>query len=189
MRHDDMTAATQAPEVIDLDEFVAQHYPAVVAAVALITGDRPSAEDAVQDALVTLLTRPPAEPLRSVAAWVTVVASNRARSAHRRRGAEGRALDRLGRRSGQPEARLGDPRHVADSVDVTAAIGRLPEQQRQVCVLHYYLDASVAEIGGALGVTEGTVKTQLHRARRSLASALDEPEPGNDLNAGGNSHG
>jgi len=48
----------------------------------------------------------------------------------------------------------------------------LPRQQKQVCVLHYLLDHSVVSIAEALGVSEGTVKTQLHRARKSLAERL-----------------
>ena len=38
--------------------------------------------------------------------------------------------------------------------------------------LHYVDDRSVAEIAELLGCTDGTVKTHLHRARLSLARAL-----------------
>jgi RNA polymerase sigma-70 factor (ECF subfamily) len=57
-------------------------------------------------------------------------------------------------------------------VDVKAAIERLPLQQRQVCVLHYLLDQSVETIAEGLGVSEGTIKTQLFRARKTLAAQL-----------------
>jgi DNA-directed RNA polymerase specialized sigma24 family protein len=39
----------------------------------------------------------------------------------------------------------------------------------------YYLDLDVAHVARALKVSEGTAKTTLHRARRSLAAALGEP--------------
>jgi RNA polymerase sigma factor (sigma-70 family) len=175
-----MPTVAIAPTV-DLDRFLAEDYGAVVAAVALVTGNRSTAEDAVQDALVKLLSSPPAEPLRSTAAWITVVASNNARSTHRRRGVERRKLTTIAAR---PSADGGDPATTVADNDVTAALRLLPVQQRQVCVLHYYVDASVADISSALGVSEGTVKTQLHRARRALAVLLGEPEPTDDAEDG-----
>jgi RNA polymerase sigma-70 factor (ECF subfamily) len=47
--------------------------------------------------------------------------------------------------------------------------------------MHYYLDNSVLDIADGLGISEGTVKTQLHRARQALSALLgtdderDEP--------------
>jgi RNA polymerase sigma factor (sigma-70 family) len=53
---------------IDLDHFVATEYPKVVGAVGLITGNRQDADDAVQDALLSYLARPPAKPISNIAA-------------------------------------------------------------------------------------------------------------------------
>jgi RNA polymerase sigma-70 factor, ECF subfamily len=41
-----------------------------------------------------------------------------------------------------------------------------------VIALRYVADASVAEIAQVLGLAEGTVKAQLHRARQALATRL-----------------
>ncbi|MGN6502448.1 MAG: RNA polymerase sigma factor, partial [Pseudolysinimonas sp.] len=137
----------------------------------LITGNRQDAADAVQDAIVGFLARPPAREITNVAAWITVVASNRARDIRRSRAAEQRALARVG---------LGD--EAADDalggldVDVRAAIETLPLQQKQVCVLHYLLDQSVETIAEGLGVSVGTIKTQLFRARKALAARLREED-------------
>ena len=57
-------------------------------------------------------------------------------------------------------------------IDVKAAIETLPLQQKQVCVLHYLLDQSVETIAEGLGVSTGTIKTQLFRARKALAAQL-----------------
>ncbi len=43
-------------------------------------------------------------------------------------------------------------------------------------MLRYYLAMDVSEIAGVLGITEGTVKTQLFRARRALAELLGDGE-------------
>ena len=152
---------------LDLDTFVATEYPKVVAAVGLITGNRQDAADAVQDAIVGFLARPPAREITNVAAWITVVASNRARDLRRSQAAEARALARVG----VDDESADDVLSTLD-IDVKAAIETLPLQQKQVCVLHYLLDQSVETIAEGLGVSSGTIKTQLHRARKTLATRL-----------------
>jgi len=162
-----MSALTKATVQLDLERFVTTEYPKVVAAVGLITGDRQGAADAVQDAIVGFLAKPPAHPVSNVAAWITVVASNRVRDAYRRQGAERRALAKLG----HVEEGVDDVIELLD-VDVKNALATLPMQQRQVATLHYLLDQSVETIAEGLGVSTGTVKTQLHRARKALAARL-----------------
>jgi RNA polymerase sigma-70 factor (ECF subfamily) len=152
---------------LELDVFVATEYPKVVAAVGLITGNRQDAADAVQDAIVGFLAKPPSREIRNLAAWFTVVASNRARDLQRTRAAESRAFAKVGVDDEEADAAL-----AGLDVDVVAALDALPLQQKQVTVLHYLLDQSVETIAEGLGVSEGTVKTQLFRARKALAARL-----------------
>ena len=66
-------------------EFLRDDYPRLVNAVALLTGDLPSAEDAVQDALVRAWIRSDrGDIIDSLPAWVAVVAMNLTRSGWRR---------------------------------------------------------------------------------------------------------
>lgn len=146
-------------------------YPKVVAAVGLITGNRQDAADAVQDAIVGFLANPPTREITNVAAWITVVASNRARDIRRSRVAESRALAKVGVAQENSDESVDAATDSLD-IDVKAAIEKLPLQQRQVCVLHYLLDQSVETIAEGLGVSEGTIKTQLFRARKALAAQL-----------------
>ena len=162
-----MSVAVSERVQVDLDAFVANEYPKVVAAVGLITGNRQDAADAVQDAIVGYLAKPPAHPVSNVAAWITVVASNRVRDGYRSAGAQQRALAKMG----TPVEGVVDAIELLD-IDVMNALKLLPMQQRQVCALHYLMDQSVETIAEGLGVTEGTVKTQLHRARKALAARL-----------------
>jgi RNA polymerase sigma factor (sigma-70 family) len=148
-----------------VQRFAAGEYRAVVAAVARITGDHRNAADSVQDAVLALLENPPPLPVDNVAAWVTVVASNRVRDRQRRRAAELRALSRLV----LPEAI--DPPDLIDE-DLRAAIDSLPRRQRQICILHYVFDESIESIAARLGVSAGAVKTHLFRGRRALALRL-----------------
>lgn len=52
---------------------------------------------------------------------------------------------------------------VADEA-LTVALAALPDDERAVLVLRYYVDLSVADAADALGVAQGTVKTRTRRA-------------------------
>lgn len=59
-------------------------------------------------------------------------------------------------------------------VDVLAAVGKLSVQQRASVVLTYWEDLGPDEVGARLGITEGSVKRHLARARARLKELLDE---------------
>jgi RNA polymerase sigma-70 factor (ECF subfamily) len=141
----------------------------LVAAVALVTGSRPAAEDAVQEALVRAWERTSkGEAIDSLNAWVATVALNVSRSGIRRKVAERRARQRLG---AQPAA--APDRSAGDTVDVERAVASLPRRQREVVVLRYLLDLNTIETATTLRINEGTVKSELSRARAALADRLD----------------
>jgi RNA polymerase sigma-70 factor (ECF subfamily) len=50
----------------------------------------------------------------------------------------------------------------------------LPARQRVALVLAYYQQLTYREVATALGCSEGTVKTQMYRALRTLARTLPE---------------
>jgi RNA polymerase sigma-70 factor (ECF subfamily) len=171
MDNDSAAALQEHPRALELHAFVEQDYRVVVGSVTLITGDLATAEDAVQDALVTAWRRRD-QPIERLAAWVTVAASNTARSGHRRRGAERRALERVG-----PAPETGAAEPVVDA-DLLAALAGLPLRERQASVLFYVHDLAVVDVAAELGVAEGTVKTLLSRARSHLAERLDADRSG-----------
>ena len=55
---------------------------------------------------------------------------------------------------------------------VRAAVEKLPPKYRLVVHLYYYEELSVAEIAQLTGQKEGTVKSQMHRAREMLKDIL-----------------
>ena len=61
----------------------------------------------------------------------------------------------------------------APAVDAHRALGQLSEQQRAIVFLTYWEDQSPAQVADLLGVTEGTVRKQLARAREHLRRILD----------------
>jgi RNA polymerase sigma-70 factor (ECF subfamily) len=145
--------------------FLATEYPRIVGAVALVAGSRAAAEDAVAEALARAWEHTDrGRAIDSLPAWVTRVALNLSKSRLRRLRVETQ-------HRGTPETA---PPPTGDRVDVERALVALPRREREVTVLRYYLDLDVAGIATTLGVSEGTVKTLLHRSRLHLAATLGE---------------
>ena len=59
-------------------------------------------------------------------------------------------------------------------MDLERAIAQLPPGARQALVLHDIEGYKHDEIGAMLGIAAGTVKAQLHRARKLLRESLGE---------------
>src|SRR5512132_3944892 len=107
---------------VAIGEFLHTSYPRLVAAVALTSGSRPAAEDAVQEALLRAWERSEkGEEIDSLEGWVTTVALNLARSGLRRIRSERRARARL---PGPPAGELPS----ADRLDVDRALATLPRR-------------------------------------------------------------
>jgi len=139
-----------------------------VTAITVVTGSRPAAEDAVQEALARAWER--SEQIESLEAWVTTVAMNLARKWLRRVLVERRAREQLSVRSTAGPG----PTSVGERTDLVRALAELPRRQREATVLRYYLGLDVNEIATAMGIREGTAKTTLHRARLALARRLGD---------------
>ena len=164
---------------VAIREFLHTSYPRLVAAVALTSGSRPAAEDAVQGALLRAWEQSEkGEEIDSLEGWVSTVALNLARSGLRRVIAERKARSRL-------QGIAGTDLIGPERVDVERALAKLPRRQREAVVCRYYLGMDTREIAKVLNVSEGTVKSTLFRARAALAVSLgvDEDEEANDRGA------
>ena len=100
---------------------------------------------------------------------------NRSRSALRHRGVVERHAARAGRPAdagaGRPTSVVGRGRRTA----VLDAMRALPDRQREVLALRYYLDLSEAEIADALGISRGAVKAHASRGAATLRDAARRP--------------
>jgi RNA polymerase sigma-70 factor (ECF subfamily) len=161
-------------ELIDevvIREFLHSVYPRLVGGLSLIAGSRAAAEDAVQEAVARAWEGSErGVDISSPTAWITTVSLNLARSRLRRVAAERRARARLGAREPSPSP------SPEDRLDITRALAALPRRQREVTVLRYYVGMDVKELADVLGMSEGTAKTTLFRARRALSRALGDSD-------------
>ena len=61
--------------------------------------------------------------------------------------------------------------------EVLAVLSTLPDRQREVLVLRYYLDLSESDIATALGVSRGAVKSHASRGMATLRTRFAEDAP------------
>ena len=150
------------------------HALGLVRLAFVMTGDRPTAEDLVQDAFLGLHRR-----------WDTLVDPGKALSYVRSCVLNGcREVYRV--RYRRPRFRLDPPEDIESAEDsailgeanraVLAAIRRLPARQREAVVLRYYLEMTEDQAAQAMGVTRGTVKSATSRGLAALARMLEEAE-------------
>jgi RNA polymerase sigma-70 factor (sigma-E family) len=148
------------------------HAVMLVRMAKLLLRDQPSAEDAVQDAFLSLYRAMPG--LRDhdqLLPYLRAAVINRARSVlrARRRAALRRVQHEAPEWSAESAAMAGEDRR-----EVMSAVARLPRRAREVLVLRYYLDLPDQEIATALGVSRGTVSSTASRALSALARELQE---------------
>jgi RNA polymerase sigma-70 factor (ECF subfamily) len=176
----DLATRARAGDRTAYSQLVATHQQIAFRVAYLVTGSAPEAEDAAQEGFVkayrSLHRFDPRRPFRP---WLlTIVANearNRRRSAGRRLAYEARAV-RLA-----PSAPDRTPEQEAEAAETRRAlldaVNRLPEPERLVVGLRYFLELSEAETAAAAGVPPGTVKSRLWRAMERLRSDLEGGRP------------
>lgn len=155
-----------------VEELYAAHYRRLVRLSALLVRDPETAEEVVQDAFVAMhgrwrRLRDPQQGL----AYLRQTVVNRSRSVLRRRAVEARhPPDPVRDRAGADEQALATERRDR----VLDALRALPDRQREVLVLRYYLDLSETEIAQTLGISRGAVKSHASRGAASLRPLLED---------------
>jgi RNA polymerase sigma-70 factor (sigma-E family) len=165
-----LAAPAPADSACSVTELFTEHHLGLVRLALLMVGDLATAEDVVQDAFEQLHRR--WRGLRQQSSALDYARSavlNGCRSVLRRR--------LVARRY---EGRVADP----PSYDADAAIAleqrselidafrSLPQRQREVLALRYYLDLSVADTAATLRISAGAVRSTASRGLATLARAF-----------------
>lgn len=144
--------------------------------------------DAVQDAMMSLVQ---SYATRSADQWRPLfyrILTNRIRDMQRRRTVRGRIMAWLPARSDEDDEEL-DPIAQAPSPEATPArrleldeaigvleqaLADLPARQQQAFLLRNFEGMDVSETAGAMGCSEGSVKTHYFRALAALRARLGD---------------
>lgn len=166
------------------EQLVKEHEDRIVGYLTRLTGQRERAEDVAQETFVRFYQhRHRYREEGTVTAYLFRIATNLVRSQERRKkrwrllqpvlGRGGRSPDGV-REEG--ESQVGDPQRRAlaseEQRQVTRAIARLDLTYRAPLVMREIQGFSYREIAAALEISEGTVKSRLHRAREMLRQEL-----------------
>ena len=157
-----------------LEQLYAAHWRGLVRLSVLLVHDLPTAEEVVQDAFVGVHGRWSRLRDHDLAlAYLRRAVVNGSRSALRHRAVVARHAVRQTAPVSVPGADEGLTA-ASRRAAVLDALRALPQRQREVLALRYYLDLSEAEIAADLGISRGAVKSHASRGAAALRTALDQ---------------
>lgn len=158
-------------------ELVERHRRVAFRVAYLVTGSAADAEDATQEAFVKAYLRLDSfKPGAAFRPWLLTIVGNEARN---RRRAEGRRLHYQTRAASLSTLATSapSPEDAAESAEagrrLVAAVNELPEAERLIVGLRYFLELSERETALAADVPAGTVKSRLSRALARLRDVLE----------------
>jgi RNA polymerase sigma-70 factor (sigma-E family) len=149
-------------------------YRSLVRLAALLVRDIATAEEVVQDSFVAM--QGGWRRLRDTdkaLAYLRQTVVNRSRAVLRHRAV-------VDRNAPKPAPDMPSAEHGAlamlERSAVVAALRTLPPRQREAVVLRYYGNLSEAQIAGAMGISQGAVKSHTARAMIALRAVLEREE-------------
>lgn len=185
------TLPAEQPEPADagasLDAFLGSVQQRAFMIARYATGDSDEALDIVQDAMTGFVRHYRKKPADQRAALFFRSLNNRIIDFHRQRQRRSRwqwpwsrtedlASDGpdpgASASSNHRPAAIAEQSQFADALQ--AALGALPERQRQVFLLRAWQGLSVAETAQALKISQGSIKTHYFRALKALREQLEQ---------------
>lgn len=166
-----LVIAAQQGEQEAFAELVRRHQRRAYTVARAIVLNHEDAEDAVQDAFLHVFRALHRFlPDQAFGAWLHRIVANAALDVTRRR--KVRDADELPETVASP---FRDPAEGGELRErLQTALETLPTRQRSVLVLHDVEGFRHAEIGGMLGIPEGTARSDLHYARAQLRRLLGD---------------
>ncbi len=143
---------------------------------AKLLADEDAAFDVLQEVWLTAFRaiRRLADP-RTVRPWLYRITHDRAIDRIRRDRSRGRA-ERARAESVPEELDDGPSFDAEDAQALHRALDRIDLRHREVLVLHFLDDLSIADIAAVIGEPAGTVKSRIYYAKRALREVLQNHE-------------
>ena len=108
--------------------------------------------------------------------WLAAITRNRANDFHRRSRSGPRIVEHLGADELENSSTIGEPGPEARAI--LSVISSLPEAYRETLILRLVEGMSGPEIAARTGLTEGSVRVNLHRGMQQLRAKLAGPATG-----------
>lgn len=165
----------QSPAAVAVTALYQAHALGLMRLAHIMTGDRHSAEDVVQEAFCGLYRR-----------WDHLADTGKALQYARSSVINGcRSVLRKASRGHVDVPMTLLPEQVTTSAEadvltgeerrhVMQAVRQLPRRQREALVLQYYLDLSADETAATMGISPSSVRSATHRALSAIARTLRE---------------
>ena len=148
-------------------------YPRLAGWVRRLVDTDEDAHDIAAEAFARLLSR--WSRVGNPHGYLYVIAANLVSDHWRKTGREQRAISKLAGAAGASY-------HQGQEADVRALIEALPPRLRAAFLLHHYAGFEIRQIAAMTGRPEGTIKADLHHARKRLKAVLADtggnPAPG-----------
>lgn len=165
-------------------EILGRYQRPVFTLVLRMVKDRSVAEELAQDAFLKAFEKLSSyDQGRKFSSWMFKIAHNTTIDHLRRRSVSTVSLDEpVGGDEDGPVRSVEDTETLAPDADLerlelsralTAVVGELRPEYREVVLLRYQVGLEYAEIAEAAGLPLGTVKTYIHRARKELVALLE----------------
>ncbi len=156
------------------ERLYAEHAQALFGFLSYRTGDRVLAEDLLADTFERALRARRRFDRRKASekTWLYAIALNCLRDHARRRGSEGRALERIAS-GAEPRLAPASMEAVADRDLLSRSLALLSEQEREAIALRFGAELTVPEIAKLTGEPLTTVEGRVYRALRKLREAID----------------
>ena len=152
-----------------IDEFVKKYYPAILKYSFFHVNDQSKAEDITQDTFERFFRSfPDYRHYGKAKNYLYVIAGNLCKNTYRKRKEE--PLESVPDQSVWPLDR------VIDSLVLEQALRQLPEEMRDVLILHYYQDLKLKEIAKIQEIGLPLVKYRIKAAKERLREILGEEE-------------
>ena len=149
-----------------------EHGAALYGWAARRLGDRSDAEEAVAESMVKAWrSYDQFDPSKGTEkAWLFAILRNTAADVHRSRSRHLRAVE-----GPPPESAVdSEIESVVEASLVREALMELSARHREVVIHAHFAGRTIGQIAEQLGIPEGTVKSRLHYAMRSLRGGLEE---------------
>ena len=152
-----------------------RHGRRVFRAAKRVCRDDDEAEDVLQSVFLRLVEddalRDRVAAMRWPGGYLARMGRNLALDRVKSRRREADRIERIGPRERSPSETI-------DRDALLAAVGALPDAERRVVVLHHLMGRSYAQTAALLGISQGTVGANLHRAMRRLRDRLEGTSDG-----------